>query len=186
MRKKMRKIIFILIIFVFVIKFGFGQTYDWYPHKPNTTADSISIIKNKIRSCRMIYGVVGDTTTFCNDTIMFYYSNDKIDSTVFKNGFAYYLTERKYLKDKILETVKMKPGYGKDSFTVFKRTHHINNLKQITKTDNRLIKGIPLEGESFSKIVYIYQNNVLTEEHLFDATLTKDFYYYIKFNYEYY
>jgi hypothetical protein len=139
-----------------------GQNMRWYLDKPITKADSVAIIKNNVKSVSN-FDVEGDSLYPLLRKTYFYFSKNKIDSVVCPNSFPVYRTIKKITKDKIVETVTMKPGKTKNSNTVCRRIHYFDKSGQVIRTENKIIKGVRLEGEAYVDVYYKYKDGLLFE-----------------------
>ena len=80
---------------------------------------------------------------------------------------------------------EQKPELNWSGTTTYKRTYYLNEKGEIYETVSKLKKsGIQLEGENYSKVINIYKEGLLVESHFYEHD-NKDYYYMIKYTYEY-
>jgi len=180
----MRVIIgFVLIMVNFVLH---GQC--WFEYKPNTHSDTVAIINNKVKSITRSTFFIGnnDTTLDSHYSVTIFQSNNKIDSSKSSGLNFFNKNIYKNSKDKIAET-SIYIDFQDNKKTIYKRIYYLNNDGQIYLSTNKLLKGILYEGESYTKIEYIYKNDLLTEEIIYADIVGKNTFYCIqKYHYEFY
>lgn len=167
----------------------FAQERRWYPDKPNTKADTIAILINKVRS-------FSEWDSFPEDTVQrnggfykvfFYTAVSSIDSVKYVPYFFPGGTiKRKQKKKKIIERVELKLGADDKDVTVYRRKHYLDKNGQIIKTRNKRKRGAECEGESYSMITYEYKNGLLIREYIYDGAIAAGYYYIKEYRYEYY
>ncbi len=193
MKKKTQ---FVIVFFIFDLAGVIGQTSLWYDYKPITRQDTLAILANHVRSISRSIVIKGpgvltaDSQHVYNDNYYqatFFVSNNKIDS-VTRRGFD---GRRVYKRSphKIKETVYFDHIFGWDmdehELVVYKRIHFLDSTGQVIRTTNKAVKHGGLEGESFSKIEYVYEHGLLTEERVYESGAYEDpeFYYAKKYVY---
>jgi hypothetical protein len=155
----------------------------WHQFKPNTKADSLAIIRHRVKSVTEVNLYKSDYGWVVYQTIpalIFYWKGSLIDSVkdVNKNDLDYFDTYKctKSTDSFIRERVEFQTGYQSkehpeqnwQGIVIYKRTNHLNKDGLVYLTENKCTKGMGLEGESFTKIKYEYKDGLLVEVHLYE------------------